>query len=123
MPKTLQQIIKNAGVQGISVAHFANKIAISTEAAGIKKEGGKVQVTKYTLFETASLTKTVFAYIVLKLAERGEIDLDKPLHLQVKDGFGPPHLRKSEAYKALTARNILSHQAGLPCSGTVILAS
>jgi CubicO group peptidase (beta-lactamase class C family) len=38
--------------------------------------------------------------------------LDKPLY-EYGD-FGPPPMRGHENYKKLTARMILSHQAGLP---------
>lgn len=45
-------------------------------------------VAETTIFEAASLSKPVFAYIVLKMAEHGELDLDKPLYDQIGD-FSP----------------------------------
>lgn len=84
------------------------------DATGTSARGQSDAVTTATIYEAASLSKVAFAYIVLKMAERGEIDLDAPLHTLSKKGFGPPALRNTDEYYQLTARMILSHQSGLP---------
>lgn len=63
-----------------------------------------------TLFEAAFLSRPVFATIVLRLAERGKLDLDRPLHELL------PYERISHDPRSrrLTARLVLSHQTGLP---------
>jgi CubicO group peptidase (beta-lactamase class C family) len=63
-----------------------------------------------TIFEAASLSKPVFAYMVLRLADRGEFDLDRPLHEMLEY----PRLAHDERYKRITARIVLSHGTGLP---------
>ncbi len=89
--------------------------------AGVIDVTNPQPVTKETVFEAASLSKPVFAYIVLKQIEKGllsrprespESGLDRPLH-EICD-FGPPRMRTDPNYKLLTARMLLSHQAGLP---------
>ncbi|MEM9051181.1 MAG: serine hydrolase [Bacteroidota bacterium] len=67
-------------------------------------------VNDQTLFEAASITKSVFATMVLRLAERGVIDLDRPLY----EYLPFPNIKKDERSKLLTARIILGHQSGLP---------
>jgi CubicO group peptidase (beta-lactamase class C family) len=71
-----------------------------------------------TVFRAASLSKPVFAYLVLKLVDEGILDLDSPV-----DTFLPRPLAAYEHYRnlaadprheALTARRLLSQQSGLP---------
>ncbi|MDD2595362.1 MAG: serine hydrolase [Bacteroidales bacterium] len=67
-------------------------------------------VTANSIFQAASLSKPVFAYIVMKMVDNGEIDLDKPIAEYTDiDRFED----KEQACK-LTARMVLSHKSGLP---------
>ncbi|ARB93000.1 hypothetical protein A6J40_12795 [Legionella longbeachae] len=100
---SLEKLQEKHHIPGIATAIISKQGTITTQSVG---------VTNSTVFEAASLSKPVFAYIVLKLAQDGKINLDTPLH---KYGhFGPPEIRSHENYKQLTARMILSHQAALP---------
>jgi CubicO group peptidase (beta-lactamase class C family) len=65
-------------------------------------------VTSNARFEAASLSKPVFAAVVLMLARTGRIDLDKPLATYA----GWPPLQDSRA-GSITARMVLSHTSGL----------
>lgn len=65
---------------------------------------------KPAVFQAASLSKVVFAYIVMKMYDRGEIDLDTPIcNYTDIDRFED----KVSAAK-LTARLVLNHRTGLP---------
>jgi CubicO group peptidase (beta-lactamase class C family) len=66
-----------------------------------------------TVFEAASVSKTVFAYVVLKLCEKGVLDLDTPLTKYTPDRFleGDPRL------DLITARRVLSHTTGFMTNG------
>ncbi len=65
---------------------------------------------KPAVFQAASLSKVVFAYIVMKMYDRGEIDLDTPICQYTDiDRFAD----KEQAAK-LTARMVLNHRTGLP---------
>lgn len=110
----MEKRTQEENIPSLSIAVISSSGDIQTQAVGVLKYGAQENTMPESVFEAASLSKPVFAYVVLKLAERGVIDLDEPLYRQVSDGFGPPHLRSLEEYKALTPRNILSHQAGLP---------
>jgi len=118
-------LAKDNLIPAISVATVSSTGEITTKAKGVTSNSDPEQVTDQTIFEAASLSKPVFAYIVLKMVERGEIDLDTPLIeiLEKKFGkedpraqFGPPfpEIRDHDNYRKLTARMLLSHQAGLP---------
>jgi CubicO group peptidase (beta-lactamase class C family) len=67
-------------------------------------------VTGETVFETASLSKPVFTYGVLKPVEQGKLGLDVPLTTYLPKPFvrGDPRLAK------ITARIVLSHRNGFP---------
>ena len=71
-------------------------------------------VLRDTLFSAASLSKPVFAYIVLRLVDRGVLDLDKPLYTY---GFAYDRIDKDPRSKLITARMVLDHTTGLPNSG------
>ncbi|CDZ77114.1 Esterase EstB [Legionella massiliensis] len=124
-PLQLELMREQAKIPGVSIATVSATGELTTETAGLSNKETEQEVNKETIFEAASLSKPVFAYLVLKMAERGELDLDKPLYEQFGD-YGPPFdaISKPEQvyedaefannYKKLTPRMILSHQGGLP---------
>ena len=61
-----------------------------------------------TVFEAASLGKPIFAYAVLKLVDKGVLDLDRALYSYLPLPEAGPRMR------LVTARNVLSHTTGLP---------
>ena len=61
-------------------------------------------------FTVASLTKPITALAVLKLADKGEWNLDAPLYTYWTD----PDLAHDPRSRVLTTRHILSHQSGFP---------
>src|SRR3974377_1033896 len=67
-------------------------------------------VLRDTLFSAASLSKPVFAYIVLRLVDRGVIDLDKPLYTY---GFSYDRIDKDPRSKLITALMVLDHMTEL----------
>jgi len=68
-----------------------------------------VPVTDQTVFNAASVAKTVTAETMIALAAKGLIDLDEPISPYVQH----PHLKKDTRYELLTPRLLLSHRAGL----------
>jgi CubicO group peptidase (beta-lactamase class C family) len=75
---------------------------------GVKDSASKEPVDNATVFEAASVSKTVFAYASLKLCEKSVLDLDAPLTKYAPTLFleGDPRLR------LVTARHVLSHTGG-----------
>ena len=61
-----------------------------------------------SIFTVASLTKPIFATIVLTLISKGELSLDEPLYKYHLD----PDLTVDDYLKKLNARFVLSHQSG-----------
>ncbi|NEX93086.1 serine hydrolase domain-containing protein [Caulobacter sp. 17J65-9] len=87
-----------------------------------KRNAAGAPLEPQTVMYGASLTKAVFAYTVMQLAEEGVIDLDasiatyldKPLtDYPNEDKYGPwRDLAGDERWRALTPRILLSHGSG-----------
>lgn len=97
-------------VPGVSIALIANRRVAWSRSYGLADVRYALPVTDSTLFEACSMTKPLFAYGVLKLAEMGRLDLDRPLASYMPDRPAPlqPEL------DLITARMVLSHTTGLP---------
>lgn len=67
-------------------------------------------VTPTTVFEAASLSKPVFAWLVMQLVDEKLIDLDRPF----AQTFDYPRITDKAAYAQLTPRLVLTHRTGLP---------
>lgn len=95
-----------AGVPGVSVAILEGD-DVTTRGIGVTRAGEAKAVTADTVVEAASLSKPVFAYLVLQLVSEGVIDLDRPL----RDSLPLPNPSDARA-KTITARHALSHSTG-----------
>ncbi len=105
----IRDVIAKGGIPGVAVAVVRGGKIAWTGAFGVADAGSARAVTGDTVFEAAALGEPVFAYAVMRLAERGEFDLDRPLTLILPT----PELRNDERTRAITARRVLSHSAGL----------
>lgn len=98
------------GIPGVSLALIKEGKVIYHQTYGLSNSMTKAPVHENTLFEAASITKPVFAYVVHRLVEKGIIDLDKPLYQYL--AFD--ELESKEEYKLMTGRHVLRHLSGLP---------
>ena len=97
-------------IPGISVAVIKDSKVVYHRGFGVKNAATREPVTDDTVFEAASMTKPVFAYTVLRLVDRGVLDLDTPLYtyLPYED------IAHDDRYKLITARMVLTHRTGFP---------
>ncbi|CEF40277.1 beta-lactamase [Acetobacter senegalensis] len=113
MAATLMQdsplLMKKAGIPGLSIAVIHNNAIQWTHEFGVADKEKNTPVTAQTLFSAASLSKPVFAYIVLQLSDEGKIDLDTPLFQ-----YWPNEITDDPRLKSITARIVLSHRTGFP---------
>jgi CubicO group peptidase (beta-lactamase class C family) len=101
-------IAQSTTVPGVSMALVAEGRLLWRGAFGVKDYASKAPVDHDTVFEAGSVSKTVFAYVVMKLCEKGVFDLDAPLTKYTPDRFlaGDPRLDR------ITVRHVLSHTSG-----------
>jgi CubicO group peptidase (beta-lactamase class C family) len=110
--RQLSAIIADADVPGIQLVYTKdNKSHIYN--MGVEQDGSPHKVSTGTIFEAASLSKTVFAYAVLRLYDRGLISLDTPL-LHYTGGTYERFTNPDPGYGKITARMALRHTTGLP---------
>jgi CubicO group peptidase (beta-lactamase class C family) len=95
-------------VPGVSMAVVADAKLQWRGAFGVKDFVSRAAVDHDTVFEAGSVSKTVFAYAVLKLCEKGVLSLDTPLTKYTSDRFLTGDARLDQ----ITARHVLSHTTG-----------
>lgn len=106
----IQSYQKYYGIPGVSLGLIKDGKLVYHQTYGVKNTITNEKVDSNTLFEAASVTKPVFSFAVQRLAERGVIDLDKPLYLYLPY----PDIAYDERYKLMTARHVLTHRTGFP---------
>ena len=95
----------------IAVAVAQGGRIVWQEAFGWANREQRVRATPHTAYSLASVTKSITATGVMVLAERGRIDLDKP----VDEYLGPVKVTAHEGRAAeATVRRTLGHKAGFP---------
>jgi CubicO group peptidase (beta-lactamase class C family) len=100
--------MRDANVPGLAMGIIDGAKLAWRRGFGVKDAASRAPVIDETVFEAASMSKPVFAYVVMKLCDVGMIDLDTPLTRYVPERFldGDPRL------DLITARHVLSHTAG-----------
>ena len=111
LEKLIPQLMTDGDVPGLSIALLQNSEVVWHHGFGVKNAQTKEPVTDTTMFEAASLSKPVFAYAVLKLADSGKIDLDTPLSKYLPGNYD---VGDDPRINLITARHVLSHTPGFP---------
>src|SRR5687767_6800649 len=79
LDKLIPQLLKETKTPGLSLAIVRDGKMTWNKAFGVKDTTTHVPVDIDTTFEAASVSKTVFAYAVMKLHEKKVLNLDTPL--------------------------------------------
>ena len=104
-------LIKEYKVPGVSICIINNYEIKWSGTYGVGNSYTKTGVTQNSIFEACSMSKPLFAFLVMKLADEGNIDLDKPLRGYLDEQF----ISEDDGYsKLITARMILTHTSGMP---------
>ena len=108
LEKQIPGLMAEAKTPGLSIAIIRDAKVLWRRGFGVRDSASKELVDNDTVFEAASVSKTVFAYAVMKLCEKGVINLDTPLTKYTSERFleGDPRL------DLITARHVLSHTTG-----------
>jgi CubicO group peptidase (beta-lactamase class C family) len=108
--RDLPRLMRIAGVPGAAIAVVDRGALAWSKSFGVKNIITRAPVREDTLFEAASMTKPVFAYVVMRLVDEKRLDLDTPLALYRR----PANLGKDPNLERITARHVLAHSTGLP---------
>lgn len=108
--RDLPRLMRIAGVPGAAIAVVDREKLVWSRSFGVKNILTRDPVREDTLFEAASMTKPVFAYVVMRLVDENRLDLDKPLVAYCR----PTNLGTDPNLERITARHVLEHSTGLP---------
>ena len=97
-------------VPGVAIVGLEQRRPAWSRNYGVRRAGAPEPVTDDTLFEAASMSKPVGAYVALRLVQPGRLDLDRPLH----EYLGQPYVPDQPLHLRITARMALAHSTGLP---------
>ncbi|MCP3975888.1 MAG: beta-lactamase family protein, partial [bacterium] len=80
-------------IPGASIALIREGQIVWTEGFGVVNAITRQPVTSETLFEVASNSKVVTAYVALRLVDQGKLSLDEPLNAYLPEPWLPPEYR------------------------------
>lgn len=104
---TLRALMEKHQLPGLAVRVLRGQESVYAGDFGFANLEHGVLVTPETVFEIASVTKLFTAQLVMRLVQRGQLDLDAPL-ASIIPAYIPP------AWSAVTVRHCLAHQSGIP---------
>lgn len=115
------KVMKATGAQGLALGYIENGTPVYVQAYGKRNAKGDPLQTN-TIMYGASLTKALFAHLVVQLADEGKINLDasiatylpKPLpDYPTEEKYAPwSDLKGDERWRRLTPRILLTHSSG-----------
>ena len=106
--------LRELNLPGASIALIENSGIATIRNYGYADVARKLPLTDDTLFQIASISKSVAAWGVMKLVERGLLDLDAPVENYLTRWHLPPSEFDNHA---VTARLLLMHFGGTSMSG------
>jgi CubicO group peptidase (beta-lactamase class C family) len=110
LTKHLARELEHHKIPGASFALINHGNVVYYKTFGYANREERIAVGDSTIFECASLSKSVFAMFVMTFVEQGRLKLDTRLATYLPH----PDLSNDERSKSITARMILSHRSGLP---------
>ena len=107
----IEDFIQRERIPGLALVILRGDEVIVARGYGVTSvEDGGIPVTPQTLFRIGSVSKPLAGTAIMRLVERGQLDLDMPIsHYLNWLAFNEPG-----AAERITPRMLLSHSAGLP---------
>ena len=96
-------------IPGVSIALIDNNNVVWADGFGFVNSITKKRVNTNTLFEVASISKVVTAYIALRLVDEGKLSIDKPLLSYLSKEWMPHSIYQD----SIKLTHVLSHSSGL----------
>lgn len=111
MDERIPALMKQYRIPGCNIALVKDSEVVWTEAYGYADVASGRGLTVNTPMSVQSITKSVAAWGVMRLVEKGLIDLDDPVSQYLKSWKFPQSDYPTEK---ITTRLLLSHTAGMP---------
>lgn len=107
---SIATLMEKHGVPGLALAVIEDGAVAWRGNYGVANVETGQPVRDDTLFQAASLSKPVFAYMVMQLVETGLLGLDARL----SDYIRPAGVADEPLLNAITVKHVLQHTTGLP---------
>lgn len=124
LDEKIKLLIDQANVTGLAITIFNNNEVAYQKAFGYANNETKDSLDINHIFYGASLSKSVYGYLIAQMANENLIDLDKPINTYfdvelpeipiAKEWRRLHDLRNDERYQQITTRMSLSHTTGFP---------
>lgn len=114
-PWTLAERMAHYKIPGLSIAVIQNYKVIWAKGYGWSNDSLKTPVTTATLFQAASISKSLNAVGLLKLVQQKKLDLHTDINTYLTSWKFP--YDSLSLGKKITVANLLSHTAGLTVHG------
>jgi CubicO group peptidase (beta-lactamase class C family) len=115
---TVIRLMDAGKVTGVGVTIFNDKKVVYSKAFGFRDKEKNLSLTPDSVMIAASLTKSIFAYMVMGLVQERLLDLHKPVCQYLPKPL-PEYPRYADLaddprWKKITLRMLLSHTSGFP---------
>lgn len=114
LDRLLPSLMEAHHVPGVAVSLIHDGRVAWVQGYGVADKSADIPVTENTVFQAASISKSVTAWGVMRLVEQGKVDLDAPVSTYLSRWKLPPTSFDSNE---VTPRRLLSHTAGLSVGG------
>lgn len=115
LDERIPTLMNHYDIPGLIIALVQEGETVWTKGYGYANLKEKIKMTTDTYCRVESISKSVTAWGVMKLVEKGKISLDTPVKTYIKNWKFP----ESEfSWDTVTVRQLLTHSAGMPL-GTI----
>ncbi len=109
----IRKEMKKNNVIGLSIALVDDQRVAWAQGFGYADENRGIPAAPETIYKIGSITKLFTASAVMRLAEQGKLDIDRPLQTYL-----PEFSMRSRFpdQKPITLRDLMTHHSGLPAN-------
>ena len=110
LERQLPGLMARHHVPGVAIALISDRQLVWSRGYGVRCAGSSDPVRPDTVMEACSMSKPFFAYMLLKLVEQKQFDLETPLVQSLQADY----LAADPRHRSITAHMVLTHTSGLP---------
>ena len=119
----INQLMEKAHIPGLSIQVVSGEQTLYSYQSGyatLDSQGkGNIPITRDSIFNWCSITKTVCAMAVMQQVEIGLVDLDTDINKYIVPNHFSPICNRYHPKDAITLRHLLTHTASIGSTGVL----